>query len=71
MAIGASDFKPSNGEMVALYNRIYHLGGEVGTVDDRIIYSNEYMTGGLNDYSMFYNGSITPLASLNFKLPIS
>lgn len=64
-----SDFKPSNGEIVALYNRIYHLGGEVGAVDDRIIYSNEFMTGGLNDYSMFYNGSITPLASLNFKLP--
>ena len=69
MVDGASDFKPSNGEMIALYNRIYHLGGEVGAVDDRIIYSNEFMTGGLNDYSMFYNGSITPLASLNFKLP--
>lgn len=69
MSVGANDFKPSNGELVALYNRMYHLGGEVGTVDDRIIYSNEYMTGGLNDYSMFYNGSVTPLASLNFKLP--
>lgn len=56
-------------------SRLYYIGGTIyNTSNDtweprtnRIFYTT--ITGGLNDYTSYYNGSIIPVLSSNFRLP--
>lgn len=59
------------GTVVCTSSRVYVLGGVTGTGGSTKVQAMYYttITGGLNDYSAYYDGTITPIATSNFKLP--
>lgn len=56
-------------QVIATKSRVYLLGGVgSGNVANANVYT-AIISGGLNDYSAYYTGVITPTESVNFKLP--
>jgi len=57
-----------NSQVIVTNSKIYLLGGHHATSWTGVIYSASF-SGGLNDYSPYYNGTITTTDPANFKLP--
>lgn len=61
-----------NSQLIIVKNKVYLLGGHNGTSAVSTVYTAT-VSEGLNDYSAYYDGSITPLEPVNpstlFKLP--
>lgn len=59
----------SGGSLFAVKNKLYIAGGEtaVDTYRDRVLKAT--ITGGLNDYSAYYDGTITSVDPTLFALP--
>jgi N-acetylneuraminic acid mutarotase len=54
-------------QTIVTKNRVYLLGGDNGTYSSTVYTAT--ISGGLNDYSPYYDGSITPTDPNNFHLP--
>lgn len=55
-------------QAIATSSRVFLLGGYNGSAYVGTVY-NASFSGGLNDYSAYYNGNITPVDTSLFKLP--
>ena len=58
----------SHSQAIVTSNRVYLLGGYTGGVYSAVVYTAPF-SGGLNDYSPYYDGSIAPTDPTNFRLP--
>jgi hypothetical protein len=58
----------SHSQAIVTKNRVYLLGGYNGSAYVSTVYTAPIL-GGLNDYSPYYDGSITPTDPNNFRLP--
>ena len=56
-------------QTVVLKNTIYTLGGATSTTTATSTVYKATITGGLNDYSPYYDGTVTSVDPANFKLP--
>ena len=54
-------------QAIVTSSRVYLLGGYNGS-DYSTVYTAPF-SGGSNDYSPYYNGTLTPTDSTNFRLP--
>ena len=57
-----------NSEGIVTKNRVYLLGGWNTSGNTSVVYTAN-ISGGLNDYSPYYDGTFTPTDSNKFKLP--
>lgn len=57
-----------NGNCIVTSSKLYVIQGGNATPYSRTVYGVNF-AGGLNDYSPYYNGSIVPTTTTNFKLP--
>jgi len=55
-------------QLIATKNRLYLLGGADTVTNISTVYTAT-ISGGLNDYSPYYDGTITAIEPNNFKLP--
>lgn len=56
-------------QAVTVKDKIYLLGGQINGVNSSAIYVGSF-SGGLSDYSPYYDGSISPIEpTIHFKLP--
>jgi len=55
-------------QAIVTANKVHLLGGVASNTYSSVTY-NAPITGGLNDYSTYYDGSTTPIVSTEFQLP--
>jgi len=55
-------------QAIVTANKVHLLGGVISNAYSSVTYKAT-ITGGLNDYSTYYDGSTTPIVSTEFQLP--